>query len=65
MHRVQRCYLTAELLDLLRRDTGIVPWTLEQHQDEAVVIPAGCPHQACWWSGLCMNPSARQLMPLP
>ena len=56
---VQRCYLTAELLDLLREDTGIVPWAFEQHQGEAVIIPAGCPHQASPWSGLFTNPSTR------
>jgi hypothetical protein len=24
---------------------GIQPWHFEQYQDEAVFIPAGCPHQ--------------------
>jgi mannose-6-phosphate isomerase-like protein (cupin superfamily) len=24
---------------------GVEPWTFEQHTGEAVLIPAGCPHQ--------------------
>ena len=28
-----------------REAGGIEPWHFEQHQDEAVFIPAGCPHQ--------------------
>ncbi|KAK9086461.1 hypothetical protein Syun_028855 [Stephania yunnanensis] len=29
----------------LKDDLGIEPWTVEQHQGEAVFIPAGCPFQ--------------------
>lgn len=33
---------------------GIAPWHFEQNQDEAVFIPAGCPHQVRWvGKGLC------------
>lgn len=37
--------LTEAHLARLKADTGIEPWSFEQHSDEAVFIPAGCPHQ--------------------
>ena len=37
--------LTAAHLEKLKADTGVEPWTFEQHEGEAVIIPAGCPHQ--------------------
>lgn len=42
---VQRVMLTEAHLARLKADTGIEPWSFEQHSDEAVFIPAGCPHQ--------------------
>ena len=42
---MQNCMLTEQLLEELEVATGIVPWTIEQHINEAVIIPAGCPHQ--------------------
>ena len=42
---MQRCMLSAAHLRLLEEETGVRPWTFEQHELEAVVIPAGCPHQ--------------------
>ena len=42
---VQRCMLNARHLEQLEKDTGVKPWTFEQHEFEAVIIPAGCPHQ--------------------
>ncbi len=48
------CYMLT-LAHLRRRATsqggGFEPWHFEQHQDEAVFIPAGCPHQVC---GVCV-----------
>ncbi|KAE9463233.1 hypothetical protein C3L33_04848, partial [Rhododendron williamsianum] len=38
-------YLTLELKRKLKEEFGIDPWTFEQHLEEAVCIPAGCPHQ--------------------
>ena len=38
--------LTAEHRAALKADTGVESWHFEQHADEAVFIPAGCPHQA-------------------
>jgi len=34
--------------------TGIHPWHFEQYENEAVFIPAGCPHQVrvCVWVGV-------------
>ena len=40
--------LNAQHLEQLEKDTGVRPWTFEQHELEAVVIPAGCPHQVSW-----------------
>ena len=39
-------YLTAMHRAALKAETGIESWHFEQHADEAVFIPAGCPHQA-------------------
>ena len=42
----QHFMLTAEHRAALKADTGVGSWHFEQHADEAVFIPAGCPHQA-------------------
>ena len=42
----QHFMLTAEHRAALKADTGVESWHFEQHADEAVFIPAGCPHQA-------------------
>ncbi len=48
-------YLTARHRAQLRAEEGIESWHFEQHADEAVFIPAGCPHQvfnppiSCSW----------------
>ncbi|KAH7314727.1 hypothetical protein KP509_21G018000 [Ceratopteris richardii] len=41
----QTIYLTEEHKRKLKEDFGIEPWTFEQQKGEAVLIPAGCPHQ--------------------
>lgn len=38
-------FLTAADLEMLRRDTGIEPWTVPQEEGTAVFVPAGCAHQ--------------------
>ncbi|CAL9084093.1 unnamed protein product [Musa textilis] len=38
-------YLTTEHKKKLKAEYGIEPWTFEQKLGEAVLIPAGCPHQ--------------------
>ncbi|KAJ1427169.1 Zinc-finger domain of monoamine-oxidase A repressor R1 [Sesbania bispinosa] len=38
-------YLTSEHKRKLKEEFGVEPWTFEQKLGEAVVIPAGCPHQ--------------------
>lgn len=38
-------YLTLEHKKKLKEEFGVEPWTFEQHDGEAVFIPAGCPHQ--------------------
>ncbi|GMI93294.1 hypothetical protein HRI_002998700 [Hibiscus trionum] len=41
----QSFYLTAEHKRRLKEEFGVEPWTFEQNLGEAVLIPAGCPHQ--------------------
>ncbi|KAI3978003.1 hypothetical protein MKX01_032380 [Papaver californicum] len=41
----QTFYLTFEQKRKLKEEYGIEPWTFVQELDEAVFIPAGCPHQ--------------------
>ncbi|KAJ0972403.1 hypothetical protein J5N97_020362 [Dioscorea zingiberensis] len=41
----QTFYLTTEHKRKLKEEFGIEPWTFEQKLGEAVLIPAGCPHQ--------------------
>ncbi|TKV92594.1 hypothetical protein SEVIR_9G171300v4 [Setaria viridis] len=41
----QYFYLTHEHKRKLKEEYGIEPWTFEQRLGEAVLIPAGCPHQ--------------------
>ncbi|XP_040376593.1 lysine-specific demethylase JMJ25-like [Oryza brachyantha] len=41
----QSFYLTAEHKIKLKEEYGVEPWTFEQKLGEAVLIPAGCPHQ--------------------
>ncbi|EIE19371.1 hypothetical protein COCSUDRAFT_58660 [Coccomyxa subellipsoidea C-169] len=38
-------FLTAKHRAMLKEEYGVESWHFEQHQDEAVFIPAGCPHQ--------------------
>ncbi|MCO5581280.1 hypothetical protein L7F22_035159 [Adiantum nelumboides] len=47
MHPIhdQTIYLTEEHKWRLKEEFGVEPWTFEQHTGEAVLIPAGCPHQ--------------------
>ncbi|KAJ4960604.1 hypothetical protein NE237_020514 [Protea cynaroides] len=41
----QSFYLTIEHKKKLKEEFGIEPWTFVQKLEEAVFIPAGCPHQ--------------------
>ena len=41
----QRFYLSGVALELLKHETGVVPWVIEQKVDEALMIPAGCAYQ--------------------
>ncbi|KAG8076505.1 hypothetical protein GUJ93_ZPchr0006g44030 [Zizania palustris] len=41
----QSFYLTAGHKKQLKEEYGVEPWTFEQKLGEAVLIPAGCPHQ--------------------
>ncbi|XP_057525606.1 lysine-specific demethylase JMJ25-like [Amaranthus tricolor] len=41
----QTFYLTEEHKRRLKEEYGIEPWTFVQNLGEAVIIPAGCPHQ--------------------
>ncbi|XP_026416435.1 lysine-specific demethylase JMJ25-like, partial [Papaver somniferum] len=41
----QSFYLTFEQKRKLKEEYGIEPWTFVQELGEAVLIPAGCPHQ--------------------
>ncbi|CAL8468356.1 g7896 [Coccomyxa elongata] len=41
----QDFFLTAKHRTQLRKEYGVESWHFEQHADEAVFIPAGCPHQ--------------------
>ncbi|XP_058192689.1 lysine-specific demethylase JMJ26-like isoform X2 [Rhododendron vialii] len=41
----QAFYLTSHHKWKLKEDFGVEPWTFVQELGEAVVIPAGCPHQ--------------------
>ncbi|CAL4934684.1 unnamed protein product [Urochloa decumbens] len=41
----QSFYLTEEHKRKLKKEYGVEPWTFEQKLGEAVLIPAGCPHQ--------------------
>lgn len=40
-----RCYLDAGLRRRLREEWGVSCWTLLQAPGEAVLVPAGAPHQ--------------------
>ena len=51
---LQTFFLTAKHRQMLKEEEGIESWHFEQHANEAVFIPAGCPHQV--W--------ARSLAPL-
>ncbi len=42
---MQTFYLTERHCRMLKEEEGIEAWCFEQHGDEAVFIPAGCPHQ--------------------
>ncbi|KAI3874892.1 hypothetical protein MKW98_019465 [Papaver atlanticum] len=41
----QSFYLTFEHMRKLKEEFGVEPWTFVQDVHEAVLIPAGCPHQ--------------------
>ncbi|KAL1559737.1 lysine-specific demethylase JMJ25-like [Salvia divinorum] len=41
----QTIYLTSEHKKRLKEEYGIEPWTFVQRLGDAVIIPAGCPHQ--------------------
>ncbi|BDA43691.1 probable lysine-specific demethylase 3B at C-terminar half [Coccomyxa sp. Obi] len=41
----QDFFLTAKHRAQLKKEYGVESWHFEQHADEAVFIPAGCPHQ--------------------
>lgn len=41
----QRFMLTDRHRQMLRDEYGVESWHFEQHEFEAVYIPAGCPHQ--------------------
>jgi len=41
----QNFFLTAHHRAKLKEEEGLESWHFEQHADEAVFIPAGCPHQ--------------------
>lgn len=41
----QDFFLTAKHRAQLKEEYGVESWHLEQHANEAVFIPAGCPHQ--------------------
>ena len=43
----QRHYLGPDLLGELELKYGVKPFTIVQHVNQAVIIPAGCPHQVC------------------
>jgi len=45
----QRYYLGPSHLNELKSSYDIVPFTIHQGVGEAVFIPAGCPHQVCYW----------------
>ncbi|KAH9322817.1 hypothetical protein KI387_017456, partial [Taxus chinensis] len=41
----QTIFLNEEHKKKLKEEFSVEPWTFEQHLGEAVLIPAGCPHQ--------------------
>ena len=41
----QTFYLTQVHCRMLKEEEGVEAWCFEQHANEAVFIPAGCPHQ--------------------
>ncbi|GBG92070.1 hypothetical protein CBR_g54325 [Chara braunii] len=41
----QTFFLTEEHKLKLKEEKGIEPWTFQQHLGDAVLVPAGCPHQ--------------------
>lgn len=41
-------FITPGDLPVLRGEYGIIPRVFHQHVNEAVYIPAGCPHQVCY-----------------
>ncbi|KAF6998028.1 hypothetical protein CFC21_014187 [Triticum aestivum] len=41
----QTFYLTEKHKKKLKKEYGVEPWTFEQKLGDAVLIPAGCPHQ--------------------
>lgn len=55
------CYLDAGLRRRLREEWGVSCWTLLQAPGEAVLVPAGAPHQVLprWAAGLCGELSVR------
>ena len=41
----QMFFLTEVECEELAKECDVYTWRLEQHVDEAVFVPAGCPHQ--------------------
>ena len=41
----QKFYLSSKALALLKEETGVEPWTVEQKVNEALMIPSGCAYQ--------------------
>ncbi|KAI3904128.1 hypothetical protein MKW98_021714 [Papaver atlanticum] len=56
----QSFYLTFEQKRKLKEEYGIEPWTFVQELGEAVLIPAGCPHQAEEFRLLPQNHGAKE-----
>ena len=42
---LQNFFLAAKHRKVLKEEEAIESWHFEQHADEAVFIPGGCPHQ--------------------
>ena len=62
----QTFYLTEQHCKMLKEEENVEAWCFEQHENEAVFIPAGCPHQvlipdllSCAWAVHIRSP--RQL----
>ncbi|KAK9465974.1 hypothetical protein V1512DRAFT_209354 [Lipomyces arxii] len=61
IHR-QLFYLTDPELIMLRQRHGVVPFRIWQKPGDAVMIPAGCPHQVCNISS-CVNAAINFVSP--